>query len=84
MGFENYPTNPAIFSSNENRHFAITDYEVVDEPHVKYGIMCFPEERLTIKFGYDRTVYEAENTGNIKSHPWVNQHDSSKSNTNNL
>ncbi len=66
--FENYPTNPAIFSSNENRHFAITDYEVVDEPHVKYGIMCFPEEKLTIKFGYDQTVYEAEKIQEILNH----------------
>ncbi|HDR7472132.1 TPA: non-ribosomal peptide synthetase, partial [Bacillus toyonensis] len=66
--FENYPTNPAIFSSNENRNFAITDYEVVDEPHVKFGIMCFPEEKLTIKFGYDQTVYEAEKIQEILNH----------------
>ncbi|MEN1938909.1 amino acid adenylation domain-containing protein [Paenibacillus sp. 102] len=66
--FENYPTNPAIFSSNENRNFAITDYQVVDEPHVKYGIMCFPEEKLTIKFGYDQNVYEAEQVQEILSH----------------
>ncbi|PGV54250.1 non-ribosomal peptide synthetase [Bacillus cereus] len=66
--FENYPTNQAIFSSNENRNFAITDYQVVDEPHVKYGIMCFPEEQLTIKFGYDQTVYEAEKIQGILNH----------------
>ncbi|PEE40234.1 non-ribosomal peptide synthetase [Bacillus pseudomycoides] len=66
--FENYPTNPEIYSSNENRNFAITDYQVVDEPHVKYGIMCFPEEKLTIKFGYDQTVYEAEKIQEILNH----------------
>ncbi|MEH7270665.1 hypothetical protein V7093_20760, partial [Bacillus toyonensis] len=49
-------------------HFAITDYEVVDEPHVKYGIMCFPEEKLTIKFGYDQTLYEAKKIQEILNH----------------
>lgn len=66
--FENYPTNPSIFSSNENRNFAITDYQVVDEPHVKYGIMCFPEEKLTMKFGYDQNIYEAEQVQEILNH----------------
>ncbi|WP_258728522.1 amino acid adenylation domain-containing protein [Bacillus atrophaeus] len=66
--FENYPANPAIFSSNENRNFAITDYQVVDEPHVKYGIICFPEEKLTMKFGYNQNIYEAEQIQEILNH----------------
>lgn len=58
--FENYPTDPAIFSPNENRNFAITDYQVVDEPHVKYGVICFPGDTFTFKFGYNQDFYEAE------------------------
>ncbi len=58
--FENYPTDPAVFAPSKNRDFVIKSYEVVDEPHTKYGIICFPEERITLKFGHDQHVFATE------------------------
>lgn len=65
--FENYPTDPSVFSFNEKRGFVIKDFQVVDEPHTKYGVICFPEEKITLKIGYDLSTYDTEQIQELSS-----------------